>query len=114
MHTKNARISKTMLGYEDHGIFTFSIELNYGGSFQGAGQYCLYQPTTGSDYAGKMISQILEVVGVDTWEQLPGKSVVALLDGDQWNAQVIGLQNFLGGSQVIFANVFKDKELTEE
>jgi len=73
METKNARIESTMLGKEDHGMFTFYLHLDYGGSGQGAGGYCL------SDKNGyvslKIIGKILEIVGVETWEELVGKPI---------------------------------------
>jgi len=33
---KNAKITHTFLGFEDHDCFTFILELDYGGSVQGA------------------------------------------------------------------------------
>ncbi len=39
MEIKNAKIEKTTLGFEDHGIMTLFIYLDYGGSGQGFGGY---------------------------------------------------------------------------
>ena len=71
METKNAKIVSAFLGYEDYGIFTFSLSLDYGGTRQGFGQYELEYPA----YGVKMIEKILKTVGVDSWEQLPGKHI---------------------------------------
>lgn len=65
---KNAKIEYTMLGLEDHGIFTATVGLDYGGSGQGFGQYCLK-----GEAAYVFISRVLEVVGCEQWEHLPGK-----------------------------------------
>lgn len=47
---RNAKIRHTMLGIEDHGIFTFVLDLDYGGSGQGAGMYCLDHHEDNKDY----------------------------------------------------------------
>jgi hypothetical protein len=44
IETKNAQIVDTMLGTEDHGIFSFSLNLDYGNSGQNAGGYALDTP----------------------------------------------------------------------
>jgi len=77
----NARIESTFLGVEDHGIFTFSLMLDYGGSGQGFGQYGLDSwdekegRRVGTAYGVEMIKAILEVVGVEKWEALEGQLV---------------------------------------
>jgi len=76
-----AKIQSTMLGVEDHGIFTFVIELNYGGAGQCAGHFALDAYNEKKDYrpgwvgAIPMIRRLLEVVGVSSWEGLVGKKV---------------------------------------
>jgi len=60
-----------MLGYEDHGILTFFITLDYGdGGHQSFGGYSL-----GKAYTTKVIEGILKVVGVDRWEKLKGQHI---------------------------------------
>ena len=81
MEIKNARITRTMLGREDHGIMTFSIFIHTDMYDCGVGGYAIdgYDRDTKSrkfTASGlEAISKILEVVGVDTWEQLPGKYI---------------------------------------
>ena len=82
---KNAVIESTMLGYEDHGIFTCFLTLNYGVSGQGFGGYGLDKPLedddgnficrTGSAYGMNFIINILKIVGVEKWEELVGKNI---------------------------------------
>lgn len=62
----NARIVDTHLGYEDHGIPTCLIGLDYGGVRQGFGGYDLRY------YGFEMVQKILDTVGVDRWEKLVG------------------------------------------
>ena len=76
---KNAEIESTMLGYEDHGILTCFLHLNYGGSGQGFGGYGLDAYDKASDtrkgtaYGIAFIRHILDVLEVSTWEELKGK-----------------------------------------
>jgi hypothetical protein len=77
----NARITDTMLGYEDHGILTFSIFLDCGRYSTAFGGYCLdsydneKKCRIHSKYLGISIEKILKVAGVERWEDLKGKYV---------------------------------------
>ena len=81
MEIKNAKISSTMLGREDHGIMTFMIYIDTCDFACGIGRYCLdeFNPATQTRVfraeSMEVISKILEVVGVDKWEDLPGKYI---------------------------------------
>ena len=85
MEEKNAKITGTMLGIEDHGIFSFYLYLDYGGSSQGAGGYSLDTPIRdnegkflcrrGTAAGMELIARILQLVGVEKWEDLKGKSI---------------------------------------
>lgn len=69
---KNAIIKSTMLGREDHGIMTFMIRIRFDGCVTcGVGGYAL----DGYTKSMEAISKILDVVGVDRWEDLPGKYI---------------------------------------
>lgn len=82
---RNAVVESTMLGYEDHGIFTAFIFLNFGGSGQGFGGYPMDTPIKDDD--GKFIKRVgtkwgmdfligvLKTLEVDSWEKLPGISL---------------------------------------
>lgn len=75
---KNCQIRSTMLGVEDHGIFTFMIHLSGDGWSCGYGGYsldeydkkleCRLMTAKG---AGAM-AEVLRVLEVDSWEKLPG------------------------------------------
>lgn len=92
-----AKIEKTMLGYEDHGIFTSSLDLSYGGSHQGAGQLCLdyndkeigrTESTPGAVY--RWVTGVMRACGVERWEAVRGRTVIAICE-EGWNGKVIGL-----------------------
>lgn len=74
----NARIGKTYLGFESHGILTLFIETIDGSSYQSIGGFGYdYRPDGKNWIAGgndltKHIRQILEVFGVDSWEKVGG------------------------------------------
>ena len=92
---RNATIRSTMLGVEDHGIMTFMLDLDYGSSGQGAGGYALDgKPRTpsgerrGVEGSIVLIRKILEIVGVEKWEDLPGKHIRVWQDNS--NVYAIG------------------------
>lgn len=65
---KNARILSAMLGQEDHGIRTFMIYIDADGFSCGFARIFKAESMDG-------ISKILDVVGVNNWEDLPGKYI---------------------------------------
>ena len=81
MEIRNAKITSTMLGREDHGIMTFMIFVEFYGAGCGIGGYTLDQYDRGTDtriFSAKgleCISKILETVGVNKWEDLPGSYI---------------------------------------
>lgn len=84
--TQNAVIGSTMLGWEDHGIFTFYLQLDYGSSGQGAGGYSLDAPMKkdgkfirriGTASGTELLMRVMKVVGVSKWEDLKGKHIRA-------------------------------------
>lgn len=87
VNIRNAKITSTMLGREDHGIFTFFIFIEFSGCGCGIGGRALddYDRATESRvFSSKgleAVSKILETVGVNTWEDLPGKYIRIEDDG---------------------------------
>lgn len=106
-------IRSTRLGYEDHGIFTAMIDLSFGGGStgQGAGFMCLdrgYKPDpddyktirVGTAYGLDHIMQIMRTVGVENWEDLKGKQVIALRES-RWGS-IDGLAHTLNDNVLVF------------
>lgn len=87
-----AKIKSTFLGIEDHGIYTFVLHLDYGGSGQGYGTISLgsasHPDTTGLTF--QFLRRILCACGVDSWEKLPGRTVYAVKERG-WSGMVRGL-----------------------
>lgn len=86
METINAKIRSTHLGGYDGGfeMLTTWLHLEFDTAGQGFGGYCLDgKPIKGDSRSrrtpsaalGLFISRILEVVGVDKWEDIPGNYI---------------------------------------
>lgn len=78
---KNAKIQSTMLGREDHGIMTFMLYIDAGGFSCGVGGFSLDEYNNDvkarifKAESMEVVSEILDVVGVDRWEHLPGRYI---------------------------------------
>jgi hypothetical protein len=79
---KNAKIVSTVLGYEDHGILTMYVTLDYGHSGQSFGGYTFdaYDPKlerriVAGSYGMRFVTDLMRAVGVDRYEALPGTVV---------------------------------------
>lgn len=96
---RNAKITSTKLGKEDHGIMTFFIAIEFGGCGCGIGGYALggKNPTTGeygfSPKGMEAIAKICEVVGVNIWEDLPGNYIRIKDNG--WGSTIDEIGNLM-------------------
>ena len=111
MTVKNAKIKSTMFGREDHGIMTFMIFIEFDECIGcGVGGYALdgYDRESNSRvFSAKgmeAISKILEVVGVDRWEQLPGKYIRIKDNG--WNSTIDEIGNLMSDKWFNFREFF--------
>ena len=66
----NAKIESAFLGYEDHGIFTYFLQVHDGKSSQGFGGYALVEGSTRAHLVG-----IMRAVGVGQWSHLRGENI---------------------------------------
>ena len=105
MNKELAKVENVFFGIEDHGILTFIIYLDYGGSSQGFGNIGLSYHDRERDMwldekgAGMtMIYNILGFFGVRQFEHIKGKTVYAIKDERD---NVIGLERtkFDGGAK---------------
>jgi hypothetical protein len=69
-HAELGVIVDTFLGTEDHGIFTFNLELDFNSAHQSYGNVDLVDL--------EILKDLMVCVGVDQWEGLRGKRVYAL------------------------------------
>lgn len=82
MEALNAQIKATKLGFISNGIFDFKLVLEIqGGGGVALGGWAMDRydkeknKRVGTAYGMNLIMRILEVVGVDTWEELEGKYI---------------------------------------
>lgn len=108
---ENARITSTMLGKEDHGIMTFDIFLDFGNGQCGFGGYALdgwddkKNKRVASGVGLQAIIEILDVVGVSKWEELPGKYVRCESEG--WGGRVLSIGNIIKDKWFNIGEFFK-------
>jgi hypothetical protein len=85
---KNAVISSASITTADRGLLDAWLNLDYGGSGQGFGGFALYLPKSWTHYsllspAGHFIFRVMEIAGVDKWENLKGKTIRVKTDSDR-------------------------------
>lgn len=102
MKIENAKITNVSLTMADHGCLTFWITVEGAGWGCGIGGYCIGKGFLGADeFSGygpglEAMMRIMDVVGVDKWEDLKGKYVRVKTEG--W-----------GGTITCIGNILKDK-----
>lgn len=114
MEIRNAKITDTMLGREDHGILTFYIHIHFLGGTCGIGGYALDEYDKEAGYrvfkAASMeaISEILYTVGVDSWEDLPGKYIRFKDNG--WGSSIDEIGNIVEEKWFNIRQFFQEKQ----
>lgn len=114
MEIRNAKITSTMLGREDHGIMTFMIFIEFGACCCGVGGYALDghdRETKTRVFSAKsmeVVSKILEVVGVDTWEKLPNKYIRIKVNG--WGSTIDEIGNLMEDKWFNIREFFREGE----
>lgn len=105
MEIKNAKIIDAKLFIEDHDILTFMIHIDAGMFCCGIGGYALDQAAwTGEKFNSDMVRKaspaglecmrkIMEVVGVTSWEDLPGKYI--RYEDNGWGSTVDKIGNIV-------------------
>jgi len=86
---RNAVIESAVIecGDKSHGVLSSWIYVDYGGSGQGFGGWSLYLPGNSShrnlmSSAGHWIYRCMEIAGVDSWDEMPGKTIRVALKND--------------------------------
>lgn len=112
MSIKNARITSTMLGREDHGIMTFMIFVEFDHCGCGIGGYALdgydskKETRVFTEKGLEAISKILEVVGVDSWENLPNEYIRVKDNG--WGSTIDEIGNLMDDKWFNLREFFKN------
>lgn len=82
------KITETSLGWEDHGILTAYLRMDFGSSGQVVGGYMLDAPQRdekdqflgrqGTAYGMEWIRRAMQACGVDSWEKVKGRTIFVL------------------------------------
>jgi hypothetical protein len=90
-----AKVERVELGWEDHGILTCALQVDYGSGGQSVGGYALDEPgengRTGTAYGMEFVARMMRACGVREWSKIKGRTIYVLRDGDGWNARVVGI-----------------------
>ena len=101
----NAQITNITLGYEDHDILTDGTGCVFGG-------YALdeYDKKTKKRYCPaysmELITRIMKVVGVSTWEDLKGKYIRVVSNG--WGSTIKKIGNLMKNEWFDIDEFFKE------
>lgn len=98
LQTQNAKIAATQLGYDDHGIVTAFLQLQWPGMGGGFGGYVLHSdhPHSGLTAFGmQYLRSVLDTVGVRTWEELAGKHVRIVQEQGSGLNRILGIGNIM-------------------
>ena len=110
---ENVKITDTFLGREDHGILTCHLTVEGDGFAVIIGGYCLdkYDEHKNKRVAFhksfELIDRILEVVGVNSWEELQGKHIRVKSNG--YGGRVTKIGNLFKEDWLDFDTFFKEE-----
>ena len=100
MEILNARITDVSLSMRDHGCLTYWLSLKIqGGAYCNYGGHCIGHGYLGSDhfdgspYGLEAMMRIMDVVGVEKWEDLKDKCIRVKSDG--WGPIVDEIGNLM-------------------
>lgn len=105
-------VKSTFLGYEDHGILSFNLDCESDSGYGvGVGGIALDgAPTkdggsrTPSPQGMALISELIRVVGVESWEAIRGKGLLVLFEGSSgWCGRCVGIANPMTGKTLVFS-----------
>lgn len=108
----NAKIRSADIYIEDHGILTFSIYVDTSeGWSTGIGQLYLDWSEDGkknipAPYTSTILRAILDVVGVSSWKELPGK-YIRIDDNDKHNSPIYKIGNILSNKWIDLSELAK-------
>lgn len=98
-----------MLGIEDHGIMTFSLMMEWGGSGQGFGGYALDGRGGEIGHAKSILAirKILETIGVDSWEKVKGQ-LVRIKKDSEYNGSIKAIGHIINDQWFEIDSFFKE------
>lgn len=114
----NAKIESASITMADHGCLTWYITLAASGWGVSIGGYVIghgylgAKEFKGSEKGTESLMQVMNTVGVENWEDLPGKYVRVYSEG--WGSQITKFGNIIEDKWFDCREFFSDKELEDE
>lgn len=112
----NGKVEETFIGYEGHGILTACIVIRRDSGTQSFGNYQLERPFREDTkrrraiaFGMEFIRQTIKTVGVDSWEELPGRPCRVVLEG----GSITGIGHYFEDRWFIPADLAKEMEAEE-
>ena len=102
---KPARVERTSLGYEDHGIPTAYLHCAGAGWGQGAGGFALGGPFTHAYVFG-----VIDALGVRAWEQVKDMKLMLLYTDENCIGTVEGIKRLVGNEHFLFRSAMQEIE----
>ena len=97
---ENALIESVSLSMAEHGVLTYYIGFSLAnGGYAGIGGYCIGHGYLGADeFSGyekgiEALMRIMDVVGVERWEDIIGKHISVVTEG--WGSQIHKIGNIM-------------------
>jgi len=111
MSIENAKITDVSLTFEDHGCLTFYITVEGNGWGVSIGGYCIgkgyrgAKEFTSTDKGLVAMMKIMDVIGVDKWEDIKGK--YCRIEIGNWGDTVHKIGNIITDKWVDLKEEFK-------
>ena len=111
---ENAKITNVSFSMADHGCITFWVFVEMAESSCGIGGYCIGHGYVGAsefDGCGKGIeamTRIMDVVGVERWENLEGK--YCRVESEGWGGKIRKIGNILKDKWFDIDEFFKEEK----
>ena len=107
----NAEITSTVLGREGYGIFTCELWLKFNSGGCGYGGYSLDEPAGNGKrkmtaIGAQAVVELMNVVGVETWEDVKGQFVRCENEG--YGGKVIKIGHLIENKWFSFEEFFKE------
>lgn len=116
---KTAQIEKVSLTMQDHGCLTFYLTIAGDGWFSNYGGYCIGHGYLGSDefvsengHGLEAMMYIMNVIGVERWEDLEGK--YCRIKSGGWGSSITCIGNIIKDQRFDIDDFFKNIKEQEQ
>ena len=114
----NAKIENASITMADHGCLTWYLSLKGSGWGVSIGGYVIghgyldAKEFKGSEKGTESLMRVMDTIGVEKWEDLPGKYVRVYSEG--WGSQITKFGNIIEDKWFDCREFFSHKELEDE